>query len=74
MSTGVVRRNADDIAREPEERPDIILVVDDDDDIARFVEFNLKMHGFEVIRRPRRRGGARGDGEAAAPTWPSSTG
>lgn len=50
MSTGVVRRNADDIAREPEERPDVILVVDDDDDIAGFVAFNLKMHGFEVIR------------------------
>ncbi|MEV0394872.1 GGDEF domain-containing response regulator [Polymorphospora rubra] len=31
-------------------RPDLILVVDDDDDIARFVEFNLRLHGFEVIR------------------------
>ncbi len=50
MSTGEVRRNVDDIAREPEERPDVILVVDDDDDIAGFVAFNLKMHGFEVIR------------------------
>jgi diguanylate cyclase (GGDEF)-like protein len=50
VSTGVVRRNVDDIAREPEERPDVILVVDDDDDIAGFVAFNLKMHGFEVIR------------------------
>jgi len=29
-------------------RPDLILVVDDDEDIARFVEFNLKLHGFEV--------------------------
>jgi diguanylate cyclase (GGDEF)-like protein len=50
MSTGVVRHKADDIVREPEERPDVILVVDDDDDIASFVAFNLKMHGFEVIR------------------------
>jgi diguanylate cyclase (GGDEF)-like protein len=32
-----------------EERPDLILVVDDDADIARFVEFNLRLHGFEVI-------------------------
>jgi diguanylate cyclase (GGDEF)-like protein len=31
------------------ERPDLILVVDDDEDIARFVEFNLKVHGFEVV-------------------------
>ena len=30
------------------ERPDVILVVDDDEDIARFVEFNLRLHGFEV--------------------------
>ena len=29
---------------------DLILVVDDDDDIARFVEFNLRLHGFEVLR------------------------
>ncbi|HEU4346531.1 MAG TPA: response regulator [Actinoplanes sp.] len=28
----------------------MILVVDDDDDIAGFVAFNLKMHGFEVLR------------------------
>jgi diguanylate cyclase (GGDEF)-like protein len=35
---------------EPEERPDVILVVDDDQDIASFVEFNLKIHGYEVIR------------------------
>jgi diguanylate cyclase (GGDEF)-like protein len=33
-----------------EERPDLILVVDDDDDIARFVEFNLRLHGFDVAR------------------------
>jgi diguanylate cyclase (GGDEF)-like protein len=32
-----------------EERPDVILVVDDDADIARFVEFNLRLHGFEVL-------------------------
>jgi diguanylate cyclase (GGDEF)-like protein len=50
MSTGVVRRNIDDINRDPEERPDVILVVDDDEDIASFVAFNLKVHGFEVIR------------------------
>ena len=31
------------------ERPDLILVVDDDEDIARFVEFNLRLHGFEVM-------------------------
>ncbi|MEV4759895.1 response regulator [Micromonospora sp. NPDC049559] len=32
-----------------EERPDQILVVDDDEDIARFVEFNLRLHGFDVV-------------------------
>jgi diguanylate cyclase (GGDEF)-like protein len=32
-----------------ESRPDVILVVDDDEDIARFVEFNLRLHGFEVM-------------------------
>ncbi|XXG10283.1 response regulator [Micromonospora sp. SH-82] len=32
-----------------DDRPDLILVVDDDADIARFVEFNLKLHGFEVV-------------------------
>jgi diguanylate cyclase (GGDEF)-like protein len=31
------------------EDPDLILVVDDDADIARFVEFNLRLHGFEVL-------------------------
>ena len=36
----------------------MILVVDDDDDIARFVEFNLRLHGFEVLRAQRRPGGA----------------
>ena len=30
------------------ERPDLILVVDDDEDIARFVEVNLRLQGFEV--------------------------
>ncbi|WP_319461167.1 response regulator [Micromonospora sp. RTP1Z1] len=39
------------------ERPDVILVVDDDEDIARFVEFNLRLHGFEVIHA--------GDGQEA---------
>jgi diguanylate cyclase (GGDEF)-like protein len=27
----------------------LVLVVDDDEDIARFVEVNLKLHGFEVL-------------------------
>jgi diguanylate cyclase (GGDEF)-like protein len=31
------------------EQPDLILIVDDDEDISRFVEFNLKVHGFEVM-------------------------
>jgi diguanylate cyclase (GGDEF)-like protein len=31
------------------QRSDLILVVDDDRDIARFVEVNLKLHGFEVL-------------------------
>ena len=35
-----------------EERPDFILVVDDDEDIARFVMFNLKLHGFETAHAP----------------------
>ena len=30
-------------------RPDRILVVDDDEDIARFVEVNLTLQGFEVM-------------------------
>ena len=30
------------------DRGDLILVVDDDQDIARFVEVNLRLHGFEV--------------------------
>lgn len=29
-------------------RPDLILVVDDDEDIARFVGVNLRLHGFDV--------------------------
>ncbi|GAB3140819.1 hypothetical protein GCM10027290_12290 [Micromonospora sonneratiae] len=33
-----------------EDQPDLILVVDDDEDIARFVEFNLRLHGFDVVR------------------------
>jgi diguanylate cyclase (GGDEF)-like protein len=35
-----------------EERPDYILVVDDDEDIARFVRFNLDLHGFETAYAP----------------------
>jgi diguanylate cyclase (GGDEF)-like protein len=50
MSTGVIRHRSDELGAEPEERPDLILVVDDDQDNASFVEFNLKMHGYEVIR------------------------
>ena len=50
MSTGVVRHRADDLGSEPDDRPDLILVVDDDQDIAGFVEFNLKVHGYDVIR------------------------
>ncbi len=50
MSTGVIRHSPDEIPLEADERPDLILVVDDDQDIASFVEFNLKVHGYEVIR------------------------
>jgi diguanylate cyclase (GGDEF)-like protein len=50
MSTGVIRHKPDELGMEPEERPDLILVVDDDQDIASFVEFNLKLEGYEVIR------------------------
>jgi diguanylate cyclase (GGDEF)-like protein len=50
VSTGVVRHQMEDIGSDAEEKPDLILVVDDDEDIAGFVAFNLKMHGFEVIR------------------------
>lgn len=50
MSTGVVRDEAAEFGPEPEERPDLILIVDDDQDIAGFVEFNLKMDGYDVIR------------------------
>ena len=50
MSTGAVRSTVEDVAGEPEEGPDVIMVVDDDDDIAGFVAFNLKVHGFEVVR------------------------
>ncbi len=35
---------------DPAERPDLVMVVDDDEDIAGFVAFNLQVHGFEVIR------------------------
>jgi diguanylate cyclase (GGDEF)-like protein len=50
MSTGVVRHDADDLGLDPVERPDLILVVDDDPDIAGFVAFNLEIHGYEVMR------------------------
>jgi diguanylate cyclase (GGDEF)-like protein len=50
MSTGVIQDTPDDLGPEPEDRPDLILVVDDDHDIASFVEFNLKVHGYDVIR------------------------
>jgi diguanylate cyclase (GGDEF)-like protein len=50
MSTGVIRHKPDDLGLDPDERPDLILVVDDDQDIASFVEFNLKVHGYEVVR------------------------
>lgn len=38
-------------------RPDLILIVDDDPDVARFVEVNLRLHGFDVLLA--------GDGEQA---------
>ena len=50
MSTGVVRQKSDDFGLDAEDGPDLILVVDDDDDIAGFVAFNLQMQGFEVVR------------------------
>ena len=50
MSTGAIRHEADELAREPEERPDLIMIVDDDPDIAGFVAFNLEIHGYEVMR------------------------
>ena len=49
MSTDAVR-DIDDLGPEPEQRPDLILVVDDDQDIAGFVAFNLEIHGYEVMR------------------------
>jgi diguanylate cyclase (GGDEF)-like protein len=33
----------------PADRPELILVVDDDADIARFVEVNLRLQGFDVV-------------------------
>jgi diguanylate cyclase (GGDEF)-like protein len=50
MSAGVVGHDADNLGLDPDDGPDLILVVDDDQDIASFVEFNLKVHGYEVIR------------------------
>jgi diguanylate cyclase (GGDEF)-like protein len=57
MSTGVARYDAEDLGPDPEERPDLILVVDDDQDIASFVAFNLRIQGYEVMRA--------GDGQEA---------
>ncbi len=50
MSTGVADPKPEELGPEPEDRPDLILVVDDDQDIASFVEFNLKVHGYDVVR------------------------
>jgi diguanylate cyclase (GGDEF)-like protein len=50
MSAGAIHHEADDLGLEPEARPDLILVVDDDQDIAGFVAFNLEIHGYEVMR------------------------
>ncbi len=50
MSTGVIRYTPSEVPQEPDEGPDLILVVDDDQDIASFVEFNLKVHGYDVVR------------------------
>jgi diguanylate cyclase (GGDEF)-like protein len=36
-------------SEQPSGRPDLLIVVDDDVDIARFVEVNLKLQGYEVI-------------------------
>jgi DNA-binding response OmpR family regulator len=33
----------------PARRSEVIMVVDDDTDIARFIEVNLRVHGFEVV-------------------------
>lgn len=57
MSTGNLGPTIDELTLEPEDRPDLIMVVDDDEDIAGFVEFNLRVHGYEVIKAT--------DGEAA---------
>src|SRR5690606_41721303 len=32
-----------------DDEPPLILVADDDKDIARFVEVNLRLHGFDVL-------------------------
>jgi diguanylate cyclase (GGDEF)-like protein len=37
------------VSLDPGERPDLILVVDDDEDIASFVQLNLKLYGFDVM-------------------------
>ncbi|GLY07516.1 MULTISPECIES: response regulator [Actinoplanes] len=50
MSTAESRPETIDAELDPEEGPSLILVVDDDQDIAAFVEFNLKVLGFAVVR------------------------
>ncbi|MFC7531220.1 response regulator [Actinoplanes sp. GCM10030250] len=50
MSTAEPQPDVDPLELEPEPGPDLIMVVDDDKDIASFVEFNLQMQGYEVIR------------------------
>lgn len=57
VSGGPLRHEADDLGLDAEERPDLIMVVDDDPDIAGFVAFNLEIHGYEVMRA--------GDGQEA---------
>ncbi|MDG4824480.1 response regulator [Asanoa sp. WMMD1127] len=39
----------DQVALEPVNRLGLILIVDDDEDIARFVGISLKLHGFDVM-------------------------
>ena len=53
--------------------PETILVVDDDPDVARFVEVNLRSAGLRRRRRRRRRGGAGEGGASCGPTWCCST-
>lgn len=50
MSAGAIRHDTDELELEPEAGPDLIMIVDDDPDIAGFVAFNLEMHGYHVMR------------------------